>query len=365
MAEQEQDKSQKTEEPTPKRLEDAHKKGQVAKSQELNHLFMLLSITLVILFLSGALFSQIGQAILPFIESPHAIASDPGNIRRVSFEVGVRLIFILAIPIGILLFSSIGGNIIQHRPVFSAEQLVPKLNKISILKGAKRLFSPRSLVEFAKSLIKLIVIGGVILFVIWPEKKSLTQLMTIDSIQLFDVIKFLSLKVFISIIIIMFFIAGLDFWFQNLEHKKNLRMSKQDIKDEHKQSEGDPHVRARIRSLRAERSRQRMMADVPNADVVITNPTHFAVALEYDGSNMEAPKLVAKGKNKIALKIREIAEENDVPIVENPPLARGIFASVDLGEEVPPEHYKAVAEVIGYVMKVKGEAARRKFTDNS
>ena len=162
----------------------------------------------------------------------------------------------------------------------------------------------------------------------------------------------------------MCFIAGLDFWFQNLEHKKNLRMSKQDIKDEHKQSEGDPQVRARIRSLRAERSRQRMMADVPNADVVITNPTHFAVALEYDGSNMEAPKLVAKGKNKIALKIREIAEENDVPIVENPSLARGIFASVDIGEEVPPEHYKAVAEVIGYVMKVKGEAARRKFTDN-
>jgi len=361
MAEQEQDKSQKTENATPKKLEDASKKGQVAKSQEINHFFMLVSITFVILFFSNNFLVNIGEIILPFIESPHKISTDAGNILRVSFEVGIKLIAIVSIPIVFFILAAILGNFIQHKPVFSAEQIKPKLSKISLIAGAKRLFSPRSLVEFGKSIAKLFIIGGVIILVVWPDRKILPQMMTVESSELFKIIKFSTLKIFLAVVIIMFFLSIIDFSFQKYEHLKNLKMSKQDIKDENKQSEGDPQIKARIRSLRAERSRQRMMSSVPNADVIITNPTHYAVALEYDGSSMEAPKLLAKGKNKIALKIREIADDNDIPIVENPPLARGIFSSVEIGQEVPPEHYKAVAEVIGYVMKVKGEVARRKF----
>ncbi len=361
MADQDQDKSQKTEDATPKRLEEALKKGQVAKSQEINHFFMLVAVTFVILFFSNSFLKNIGEIIIPFLESPHNIASDPGNLLRVSKEVGIKLVAVISIPIVFFVLAAILGNFIQHKPVFTSEQIKPKLNKISLIAGAKRLFSPRSLVEFSKSLAKLFIIGGVIILVVLPERKILSQMMTVESSELFNIIKFSTLKIFLSVVIIMFFLAIADFSFQKYEHLKNLKMSKQDIKDENKQSEGDPQVKARIRSLRAERSRQRMISSVPNADVIITNPTHYAVALEYEGSSMEAPKLLAKGKNKIAEKIKEIANENNIPIVENPPLARGIFSTVEIGQEVPPEHYKAVAEVIGYVMKVKGESARRKF----
>ena len=160
----------------------------------------------------------------------------------------------------------------------------------------------------------------------------------------------------------MVLVALLDFQYQKYEHKKNLRMSKQDIKDEGKQTDGDPMVKARLRSLRLERGRQRMMQAVPEADVVITNPTHFAVALQYDATSMDAPKLVAKGQDHLAMRIREIARDNGVPVVENPPVARALYASVEIDQEVPGEHYKAVAEVIGYVMKLKGAKAAQRFT---
>ena len=365
MAEQDQDKAQKTEEPTPKRLEEASRKGQVAKSQEFNHLFMLVAVTLLLLIFASSFMGDIGRIAMPFLESSHNISSDPGNLIRVSREVGIRLMAVLALPVMLLFVAAILSNMMQHKPVFSAEQLIPKLNKVSPMSGAKRLFSPRSLLELAKSIAKFFVIGGVVLIVVYPEKETLTQLMTVSMSQLFDMVQILTIKMLVAVVAVMIFITAIDFWYQKFEHKKNLRMSKQDIKDENKQSEGDPQIKARIRTLRAERARQRMMTAVPNADVVITNPTHFAVALEYDGAVMEAPKLVAKGKNKVAQRIREIAEEHDVPIVENPPLARGIFATVEVGQEVPPEHYKAVAEVIGYVMKVKGQSARQKFTAGS
>ncbi|MDA0367952.1 MAG: EscU/YscU/HrcU family type III secretion system export apparatus switch protein [Proteobacteria bacterium] len=172
-----------------------------------------------------------------------------------------------------------------------------------------------------------------------------------------------AVKMLVPVVVIMLFVGLADFWYQKYEHKKGLKMSKQDIKDENKNTDGDPQVKARIRALRAERARQRMMAAVPTADVIITNPTHFAVALQYEAASMAAPKLVAKGVDAVALRIRQAGEDHDIPIVENPPLARAIYATVEIGQEVQADHYKAVAEVIGYVMKVKGDAIRRKFTE--
>jgi flagellar biosynthetic protein FlhB len=184
----------------------------------------------------------------------------------------------------------------------------------------------------------------------------------VDLRSLYGITSHFSVQILLGVTIVAFFLALFDFWYQRHDHRKNLRMTKQEVKDEHKQTEGDPQIKARIRSLRLDRARKRMIANVANADVVVTNPTHYAVALEYDASSMGAPKLLAKGADFLAQRIREIAEENKIPIVSNPPLARAIYASVEIDQEIKPEHYKAMAEVIGFVMRVGGEAARRKFT---
>jgi flagellar biosynthesis protein FlhB len=362
MAE-DQDKSQKTEDATPKRLDEAHKKGQVAKSQELNHFFILSAVTALILIFGSGVLSGLGQILLPFLESPHAIPTDVGHLRDMSAKIGVKLIILLAPPISLIVVAAFAANILQQGFVFSWEQTKPKFTKISPLSGVKKMFSPRSLVELTKSVLKFAILGGVILTLILPEQAILSQLMTVEPRELFHIIRTEAVSMLVPVVVIMLFVGLADFWYQKYEHKKGLKMSKQDIKDENKNTEGDPQIKARIRALRAERARQRMMAAVPRADVIITNPTHYAVALQYEAASMAAPKLVAKGIDDVALRIRETAEEHDIPIVENPPLARAIYATVEIDQEVQADHYKAVAEVIGYVMKIKGDATRRKFTE--
>lgn len=362
MAE-DQDKSQKTEDPTAKRLDEAHKKGQVAKSQEMNHFFILFAVTLMIVIFGVDVLKGVGGIILPFLESPHAIPTDVEHLRATSFEVGAGLILVLAPPVALVVVAALVSNFLQHGLVFSWEQTKPKLSKISPISGAQRLFSPRSLVELVKSILKFTVLGGVILFIVLPDQSILSQMVSVDLRELFKIVRFEAIRILIPVVVIMLFVALADFWYQKYEHKKSLKMSKQDIKDENKNTDGDPQIKARIRALRAERARQRMMAAVPGADVVVTNPTHYAVALQYEAATMAAPKLVAKGVDAVAKRIREAAEENGIPVVENPPLARAIYATVEIDQEVQADHYKAVAEVIGYVMKVKGETARRKFTE--
>jgi flagellar biosynthesis protein FlhB len=358
-----QDKSQKTEDATPKRLDEAHKKGQVAKSQELNHFFILSSVTALILIFGRGVMSGLGQIILPFLESPHAIPTDIGHLRDMSAQIGFKLIILLAPPVSLIVVAALAANLLQQGFVFSWEQTKPKFSKISPLTGAKRMFSPRSLVEVTKSMLKFAILGGVILTLILPEQAILSQLMTVEPSELFNIIRTEAVRMLVPVVVIMLFVGLADFWYQKYEHKKGLKMSKQDIKDENKNTDGDPQIKARIRALRADRARQRMMAAVPRADVIITNPTHYAVALQYEAASMAAPKLVAKGIDEVALRIRETAEEHDIPIIENPPLARAIYATVEIDQEVQADHYKAVAEVIGYVMKIKGDATRRRFTE--
>jgi flagellar biosynthetic protein FlhB len=222
----------------------------------------------------------------------------------------------------------------------------------------------RMLVEFGKTTGKLLTVGAAVLIVIWPERDRLDTLMFVPVPELLDLIQIMVFRVFIAVLVVLTIIAALDYSYQKYEHMKKMRMTKQEVKDEHKQTDGDPQVKARLRQIRNERARQRMISAVPDADVVITNPTHYAVAIEYKHGQMDVPRLLAKGVDSVALKIREVATEHNVPIVENPPLARALHAGVELEEEVPPEFYKAVAEVIGYVMKLEraGIQARKKVS---
>ncbi len=348
-----QDESQKTEEPTSKKLEDAHKKGQVAKSQEVGHWFMTMGIALVVLIFIAGLGQDLVFTLFKFIEQPHNISVEGLNLRLVFGNLGWAVIAVVAPVLGILMLAGLGGTVIQHRPVFSTERIKPSLSKISLFKGIKRLFSLKSFTEFLKGILKLSLVGIVGFLLVMPEMSELPMVMTYEIPGVLDLLQKQLLSLLLGVSAVMGAIAGLDFMYQRYNHNKELKMSKQEIKDENKQSEGDPMIKSRLRALRMQRSRQRMMQAVPSADVVITNPTHYAVALRYNQDEDPAPIVLALGSDNIALKIREIANENEIPIVENPPLARALHASCDIDEVIPFEHYRAVAEVIGYVLKLK------------
>ena len=354
-----QDKASKTEEATPKKLEEAHQKGQIAKSQEVNNWIMITAGTIFVAIFGADVVSGVKLEILPFIESPHDIAIDPGKMGVLLSNVSGAMFALLAGPFTLLIIAAILGNVVQSKPVFTFEKLKPDLSKFSIIKGAKKMFSPSSVVELAKGFIKVGIVFVVVAALIWPERQILTQLMTTDTAELLLILERLILLMLAGVIASMGVIAALDFMYQKQKHAKELRMTRTDVKDETKQSEGDPLVRARIRAIRQDRARQRMMAAVPGADVVITNPTHYAVALKYESEVMAAPTVVAKGVDDVAQRIRDLAEEHAIPIIANPHMARVLHASVEVGREIPVEHYKAVAEIIGYVMGLKDRGANR------
>jgi flagellar biosynthetic protein FlhB len=230
--------------------------------------------------------------------------------------------------------------------------LTPKFSKISPAAGFKRMFGTQAWVNFGKGLLKLLLVGTVLTMLMWPRRTEMEGLISTDPVALLPYTRSLSLSMFGYVVAIMAIIAAADYLFMYAQWMQRQRMSLQELKEEYKQSEGDPIVKGKIRQLRAQRARQRMMQDVPKASVIITNPTHYAIALQYD-QGMGAPVCVAKGMDNIALKIREIAGQHDIPIMENPPLARALHATVDVGQEIPPDHYKAVAEIIGIVMKLR------------
>jgi flagellar biosynthetic protein FlhB len=242
---------------------------------------------------------------------------------------------------------------IQHRLVWSGENLKPKFSKVSPAAGFKRLFGKQAAANFLKGLFKLIALGAVMVAVLWPERLRMEAFMRIDPAELLPAITSLTVQLLGAVVAMLAVVAIGDFFFQYRTWYERHKMSLQEIKDEFKQSEGDPHIKGKIKQLRAQRARKRMMAQVPKASVIITNPTHFSVALAYDRGSMSAPVCVAKGVDNVAFRIRDIAKEHDIPIVENVPLARALYATVEIDQEIPVEHYHAVAEIIGYVMKLK------------
>ena len=250
------------------------------------------------------------------------------------------------------------GSLVQHRLVWSAEALIPKLSKISPAAGLGRLFSKQALANFVKGLLKLLLIGAIMTALLWPQRARLESLVAVDPLAVLTIAQSLSLDLLGAVVAVLALIAAADYLFQYRQWYERQKMSQRELKEEFKQSEGDPAIKAKIRQIRQSKMKKRMMAAVPKAAVVITNPTHFAVALQYE-RGMNAPVCVAKGVDALAKKIREVAGEHGVPIVENAPLARALHATVEIDEEVPPEHYQAVAEVIGYVLRLNRRAGFR------
>lgn len=354
MAEEQTDDSQKTEEPTQRRIDQARDKGQVARSQEINHWFVILSATLLAAIFAAPMMRGMVNVLRRFIAEPHAIRVETYQLQEVLMDMVAGLGLALMIPFGLFMLAALTSGLIQNGLVISTESLQPKPEKISPIKGLKRMFSVKSLVEFLKGIAKISIVATVVTILIWPKVGVIPNIVGMSLTQFTDLLQGLATRILIGVLSVVTLIAALDFVFQKQQHLKQLRMSKQEMKEEFKQAEGDPMVKGRLRQIRMERARKRMMAAVPEADVVITNPTHFAVALKYDMASMDAPRLVAKGADSVAMRIRDLAEKHDVPIVENPPLTRALYGSVDLDKEIPAEHFKAVAEVIGFVMRLKG-----------
>lgn len=348
-----QDESSKTEEPTAKKLRDAREKGQVAKSQEVGYWFSIFGGLLVIGLLAPTAATQLASMLGAFLTSLHEVPTDSGYLIEMMARATWQLVLILALPLMILVVLAILGNLVQIGFLASAESIKPELSKISPIAGFKRLFSAKALVEFAKGLFKIVIIGAIGGLILWPETQLAEDIVGMDTATVLAEMWRIAIKLFLAVLVVLAMIAGLDFLYQRYEHTRKLRMTMQEVRDEFKQLEGDPKIKGRIRQIRAERARTRMMQSVPQADVVVTNPTHYAIALKYDPNAMAAPVCVAKGADLVAHRIRDVAGEHKVPIVENPPLARALFATVEIDQEVPVEHYQAVAEIISYVFKLQ------------
>lgn len=355
MAENEQaDDTQKTEEPSPKKLEEARKKGQVAISRELNNWVMLFAATMLIMGMSGSMFSQLNEVLKAYIANAHTVPSLPGGLGILLGEGFQRVFAIMVLPFLFLIAAAFLAPFLQVGPIFAPDVIKPDISKISPIKGFERLFSKRALVEFAKGLFKIALISFVGFVILYPYFGKSDHMIGLPIPLLMLEMKSLTIRLMIGILVVLLVIAIADVIYQRQQHMQKMRMTKQEVKDEYKQTEGDPQVKSRLRQLRVERARRRMMQAVPRADVVITNPTHFSIALEYKPDVMDAPVCIAKGLDNVALRIREIAKEHNIIIYENPPLARALYDTVELDETIPAEQYKAVAEVISFVFKTRG-----------
>ena len=353
----EDDDAEKTEDPSRKRLDEALRHGDVAKSQEVNTWFVTAGSALALMSFSASAAGELKTLLAHVLANAALVPDDAHSLAGLFRYTSMRVLAAVALPVLLLALAAICGNMVQHRPVWSPDVLAPNLARISPLSGAKRLFSRRALVGFAKGLVKLAIVGTTFVVLMWPERRRFETMATLDPAALLPLARVLALKLFGAVVAILAVVAAADYLFEYRQWFERHKMSLREVREEFKQSDGDPKIKARIRQLRAGRAKKRMMAAVPKATVVITNPTHFAVALQYE-RGMPAPVCVAKGIDSLALKIREVAQANGVAIVENPPLARTLHAAVDVEETIPAEHYKAVAEVIGYVMRLNGTARR-------
>lgn len=346
---------EKTEEATPKKKRDARKKGQVAQSKDVGAALILIVVILVIQLTSGWFTNQFYEIYYITSNSIGRIDSlyNPVELQKLFTEILLRSALILAPILGVALIAGVLSSYMQIGFLFSLEAIQPKLNKISPISGFKRLFSLKSLVEMVKAIAK----GAVLIYLVYDYLNDRLTVIA-ESFQL-DLMEFVVLmwdfvvNITLRCAAFLLIVAFADLAYKRWQHNKDLRMSKKEIKDEYKQSEGDPMLKGKIREKQRAMAMSRMMQDVPDADVVITNPTHFAVAIRYNIEEGGSPRVVAKGQNLIAQNIKRIATENDVAIVENKPLARALFASAEVGDFIPVDLYQAVAEVLAYVYSLK------------
>lgn len=347
------DKSQKTEEPTARKLEEARKRGQVINSREVSNFLMIFAGTMVVGVAGPGIMRELRLTLQKYIGLAHQFPTDSIGLRNVMAQLFIDVGAILFVPLLVLMFVAFMSGFVQTGPLFTTEPMKPDLSKISPLKGFERLFSMRSIVEFLKGIFKLVIVFGACFMALYPYFGGVEHFVGQDfGPAMFD-LRDLFLKMMTAALVVLFLMAVADYIYQRYDFMQKMRMSKQEIKDEFKQTEGDPFVKGKLRALREQKARQRMMQAVPEADVVITNPTHFAVALKYKPDEMDAPVMVAKGVDAVAARIRDVAKENKIPVVENPPLARALYDSMEIDQMIPGEHYKAVAEVISYVFRLR------------
>ncbi|MGN7453808.1 flagellar biosynthesis protein FlhB [Paenibacillus pasadenensis] len=347
---------EKTEDATPKKKQEARNKGQVAKTQELGGAFIILFVFGSFYMLGGFYKERIYRLFGSLFNDWLQMTLSDGNTMSLFYDVMVQILILIA-PILLLVF--IAGLIVNYAQIgflFTGEPLKPDFKKLDPIKGLKNIFSARSLVEFLKSILKLTVVGFLVFSAIWGEWDRILLLAHVPVEQIFRFTAGLVLKLGLQFGALLIVIGVLDYFYQRYEHEKSLRMSKQDIKDEYVKTEGNPLIKGKIKERQRRMALQRMMQEVPKADVVITNPTHFAIAIKYEGGKMEAPVILAKGMDYVALRIKEIAKENGVMTMENRPLARALYDRAEIGDTIPADLFQAVAEVLAYVYKLKGRS---------
>jgi flagellar biosynthesis protein FlhB len=350
MASDDKDQEDRTEEPTQRKLEEAAKRGDIAKSVELNTFFVLAGFLVALMVTGGYAARETSFSMRAFLMNAHQVPSGGLSMQWTVGKGFANVMLASAGLLGIVMAAALAGCLIQHRPLWTFEPMTPKISKLSLMQGAKRVFGKEALANFIKGMLKIVIVGVVVSLVLWAEHDRIEAFARMDVAAILPATFVILLKMLGGVVAIYFFVGIGDFVWQRFSWMRRQRMTREELKQEYKDTDGNPEIKAKLRQLRTQRLKRRMMAEVPKATVVITNPTHYAVALRYE-PGMDAPVCVAKGLDAVALKIREVAGVHDVPIIENPPLARALHATVDLEEPVPVEHYKAVAEVIGFVLR--------------
>lgn len=353
MAEGE-DKSEKTEQPSQRKLQKAREKGDVPKSQEIPGWFVLAAGLGVIAIMSPSLGRALADTLALYFTNAHQIPLDGGGAMDLMSASVIRVALIMGLAFAVILLAGIMGHYVQQGLLFTAEKIKPKISKLNPVEGVKRILGPQGWMNFIKGVGKMGLVGVAIAIALWPRRDALATLPTLDMLGVVALLRDAAISLIVAALIVYALIALADYAFQRQQFIQRNKMSRKELRDEFKDTEGDPHVRAKLRQIRNERAQKRMMANVPDAAVIVTNPTHYAVALKYEQGITPAPICIAKGVDQAALRIREIAKEHDIPIVEDPPLARALHAGADIDEMIPVEHYAAVAKVIGYVLSLAG-----------
>ena len=356
MAEDDE-QSSKTEDATPRRLEEARKRGDVAKSSDFSSWASFAGTAGVLAIGGGWMARDLAMRLLPFFEHPDAFVLQNGGaqgVMRLSIQAGLPAV---ALVLGAGMICGVAGNVVQHGFLWSPDKLKPDPSKLSPMAGFKRLYGVDGLVQFLKSMLKVGIMGIVAWMVMKPHSTEMQGLARLDPAAILPFLGSILKALILAVVTVLGLGAGADWLWQRQRFLFRMRMTREELKEDVRQSEGDPLVKAKIRQMRNERARRRMMQNVPKATLVVVNPTHYAVALRYVAGETAAPQCLAKGVDRVALRIRELAEEHGVPVVEDPPLARALYAAVEIDEAIPVQHYEAVAKVIGFVMN----AARRRM----
>ncbi len=348
---------EKSEAPTSRRIQDARKKGDVAKSMEVPSAAVLLAGLTTLYVTSEYMMGQFYMVMKYYLGNLHTLEITPANMTMLSRESMIQTGLILAPIMGVIILAALVSNYAQVGVLFSTEKITPKFDNLDLVKGFGKLFSKQTLANFVKSVAKIVVVGYVSFSEIKKALPGILPLMDQDPIVILGFMADVAFWIFLKTALIIALLAAADYAFQRWQFMEKMKMTKQEIKDEAKQTEGDPHVKGRIRSIQMEMARRRMMTEVPKADVVITNPTRLAVALKYDSMTMAAPVVIAKGAGVIAQRIREIAAEHGIPLVEDKPLAQALYKSVALNGAIPQNLFQAVAEILAYVYNIKRKSA--------